>query len=112
DARDRRRVDGHLCGSQILTQQALYHQATERVADDDGLCLELADDLGVVLDHVVDAVFGDPLRVLPGLLDGVLITGPAGRGRLVAGLPEPFDPRAPRVGVEPQTVDEDDGRTC
>jgi hypothetical protein len=77
------------------------------VTHDDGLGLEAADDPGVVGDDVVDAVTGDAIGLLPRLFDRVCVARLAGSDRRVARLPEAVDPRAPRVGVQPEPVDED-----
>src|SRR5207249_8811604 len=110
DALDRGRIDGHCRGGEVLPQQSLDDQPAERVADGDRLGVQPPDDPGVVLDDVLDAVTGDELGFVPGLRDRARVTRPAGRDRRVSSLPEAVDPRPPRVGMEPQTVDEYDRR--
>jgi len=58
DAFDRCSVDRHRCSGEVLPQQPLDDEASERMADHDWLGIERADDLAVVLDDVVDAVTG------------------------------------------------------
>jgi len=55
------------------------------MADYDRLHVEPADDPGVVLDDVVDAVPGDALGILPGFLDRAGVTRPPRRRRCVPG---------------------------
>jgi hypothetical protein len=50
--------------------------------------IQPADDLGVVLDHVIDAFPGDPVGLAPGFLDRVRGTRPAWRQRRVSRLLE------------------------
>src|ERR1039458_8233761 len=112
DAFDGGRVDRHARGGQVLPEQPLHDEDAEGVPDDDGRRAQPPDDPGVVLDHVVDALPGDLLRLAPGLLDGVGGARPAGCDRRVPRLLEELDPRAPRCGVQPQAVHEDNGGIC
>src|SRR5260370_22962699 len=80
------------------------------MADHDRLRVEAPDHVGVLRYDIVDAVTGHVLWVFPRLRDRGRVTGPAGRHGHVAFCGETVDPRSPRVGVEPQTVDEDDRR--
>jgi hypothetical protein len=95
-----------------LPEQPLHDEAAEGVTDRDRFGFEPGDDAGVVRDDVVDSLAGDPFRMASRLLDRVAVTGPARRDRRVAVLAEEVDPVAPRVGMQPEAVDENDGSVC
>jgi hypothetical protein len=97
--------------ARFCPSQPLGDEISERVADDDRLRVEPADDLGVLIDDVVDPVAGDAVGLLARFLDSVRIAGPGRRDGHVALLAEELDPRAPRVGMKPKSMDEDDGRS-
>jgi hypothetical protein len=78
------------------------------MADRDRLRLERTDDPGIVFDDCLDPVAGDAVGLLPRLLDRVAVSGPARRRGLVTRRAELLDPGAPRVGVQPEAVNEDD----
>jgi len=111
-ALDRRRVDRHARGREVLAQQSLDDQAAEGVADHDRRGVQAADDLRIVFDHIVDALPGHLVGVTTGLLDGVQGSWPARRRRRVARRLEQFRPRSPRTRVQPQTVNENDMTAC
>jgi hypothetical protein len=79
------------------------------VSEEDGPRRQLLDDLRVVAGDLIDTAVGQCVRVRAGRFDGVRVAGPAGRDWLVAGIAEQLYPGCPLSGVEPQTVDEDDG---
>ena len=101
-------VDGNRRCAAALTEQLLGEQATEGVADEDGICAEPADDAAVVVHDVVDALVGEGFGVRPGRLHGVGFVWPPWRRCLVAGAAEEVLPCCPRGGVEPEAVDEHD----
>ncbi len=67
-----------------------------------GFASSLLDDSRVVRDYVVDAVARYAVGLLPGFLHRGRVARPAWRNGCVARFPEPVDPRAPRVGVQPK----------
>ena len=67
-------------------------ETAERVADEDRLRVQGVDELGVVVDDVVDAVRGDSLGMVPRLLDRLGVARPARRLRRVTGFLEELDP--------------------
>jgi hypothetical protein len=111
DAPEVARRDGDARSCEAPALEPLGDQAAEGVADDHGGRGELGDDLRVVIGHGADAAVGDVLGVSPDLGGGRSVTGPAGRDRLETTSGEHLEPWRPARGVQPQTVDEDDGRT-
>src|SRR5438876_11371381 len=78
------------------------------MADDDGLRLELADGVDIVIRDLLDALVGKDLRVLLSLLDGVRVIWPARREGRIAALFEQLTPVVPTTGEKPEAVDEHD----
>jgi hypothetical protein len=109
DALDLRRVDGHGGLPDALAEQFLDDQPAERVTDEHRRLVERGDGLGEVPGDVVDTAVGHRLRVFPGTLHRVRLTGPAGGQRAIAVGGEQLLPGPPGGGVQPQTVNEDDG---
>ncbi len=107
-AAERSGIDRDRHGGHALPSQPLRDEPAEGMADDGGLRLELADGVNVVICDLLDALVGEDLRVLFGLLDGVRVIRPAGRERGVALLFEQFAPIVPTAGEEPQAVYEHD----
>ncbi len=83
-AAERRGIDGDRHGSHALPSHLLRDEPAEGMADDGGLRLELADGVDVVIGDLLDALVGEDLRVVLGLLNGVRVIGPAWRERGVA----------------------------
>src|ERR1700722_6515328 len=82
------------------------------MSDRDRLRAEAADRLGVVVDDIVDAIARNRTRVAACLGNGGGVTRPAGCDRVVARLAEELDPSAPRVCVQPKTVDKNNWCAC
>ncbi len=107
------RVDRDGRGDVARGEQLLSDEAAEGMSDHDGLGLVLTagvDDLHIVVDDVLDSDVVEGVGVVTRLGDGVAITGPARGGRYrIPAFGEQVQPRLPGGGVDPQTVDEDDG---
>src|SRR6266702_3487957 len=107
-AAERRGVDRDRHGSNAFPGYLLRDEPTEGMADDGGLRLELADGVDVVIGNLLDALVGEDLRVLLGLLNGVRVIGPARCESRVALLFEQLAPVVPAAGEEPEAMDEHD----
>src|SRR3984893_17343574 len=105
-APDWRSVDRHCGSGEVLAEQPLRDKAAEGVADDDRRRLKPADDPGVVADHIVDALARHLAGVAAARLHRVRVTWPARCCRRVPRLLEQFQPRAPRAGMQPKTMNE------
>ncbi len=112
DSLDLGRVDRDTGDSLVLAEQLLGDQPTERMADDNGRSAERLNDPGDVIDDVIDTEIGHSIRVIAGLRDRCALTRPAGRHRVVTCLAKELEPRVPARGVQPETVNEYDWRTC
>jgi hypothetical protein len=108
---DRRGVDPDRRGGVSVAEQLLGEQTAERVPNDDRAAGQRCHVRGVVLGNLVDSVVRDRTWVGAGRLNGVGVTWPARRGRVVTVVVEQLDPRLPRAGVQPQAVNEHHGRT-
>jgi hypothetical protein len=90
-------------------RKALRDQPAERMPDDDRLLIQLGDLARVVRDHLGKPAARNAIGGSTRLGDRGAVTRPADRACRVARLAERIDPRVPRVGVQPEAVNEDDG---
>src|SRR6266566_2277611 len=107
-ATERRGVDGDCHGGHALPGYLLRDEPAEGMADDGGLRLELVDGIDIVIRDLLDALVGEDLRVLLGLLNAVRIIRPARRECGVAPLFEQLAPVVPTAGEEPEAMYEHD----
>src|SRR2546430_9446491 len=81
------------------------------MADHGRLPIQLADDVLEMVGDLLDRLTGEDFRLGARLLDRLGVVRPARGERRVAGLLEEGLPPVPTAGKQPQTVNEDDGRT-
>jgi hypothetical protein len=105
------RIDGDSADPHALPDQLLGDQASEGVTDGNRIGLEGMDDLRVVGGDVIDAGVCDEPRLASLLLDGNWLAGPSWGDGFVSGLVKKLDPGGPALGVQPHSMNEDDGPT-
>ena len=81
------------------------------MTDDGRLPLQLADDVLEMVGDLLDRLAGEDFRLGARFFDRLRVVRPARCERRVAGLLEEGLPPVPTAGKQPQTVNEDDGRT-
>ncbi len=106
DAPERRRVDGHGRRRGAAARHDLCEQASERVTDDRGLPVELADHVLEMIGHFPDGLPREHLGVGLRLRHRRRIVGPAGREGRVPRRLEHLGPAIPATGQQPESVDE------
>ncbi len=109
NAFDLRGVDADRRGPVVLAEQLLGNHPAERMADQDRLGVHVVEQLAVVRGDLFDPEIGDGIGILARRLHRGGVTGPARSRRVIAALVEVLDPRIPGRGVQPQSMDEDDG---
>jgi hypothetical protein len=98
------RVDRDCRHGQVLPEQLLGDHPAERMADQHGAGVQVADYRREMVHDVVDSLVGDRVGIGPGEVDGVLIARPARRQDTVSRLLEHGLPRAPGARVQPEAV--------
>ena len=102
--------DADVGDAEAAVGEHLRDDAAERVADDDRLLGQLADDPLVVVGDLLEADPLERLGVVADVFDGAVVdSGPARDDDLVAGGAEAVGPGVPALGGHPEAVDEDDG---
>src|SRR5262249_1526576 len=104
DAAEWRRINCDSHTSQTFSCQLLGDKTTEGMANNDGLRLELANRISVVICNLLDTLVSKDLRVLVCLLNGIRIIGPDRCERYIALLFEECTPAIPTIRKEPQAV--------
>ena len=97
-AAERCRVDGHRHGGKSPSGEDLSDQPSERVPDDRRLLVQLGDDVGEVVGHLLDGHMGEHFRVRVGLVHRLRLVRPAGSEYRVARLFEDLRPPVPAEG--------------
>ena len=98
-AADLRRIERHRGRRQPHAQQFLRDQSAEGMADHNRLRRQRPNDLGIVLDDVVDADVREPLGMGVRFRDRGWLAWPAGRDGVIAGGAEQLHPWFPGVRV-------------